>query len=237
MHSYLADREAARRAADYLALQVDSAIADLLKTGSRDAGYAQAQDHAWNDAVDRLARRVPRQLLANEEHDAVPTICCDERASSASERRSPHHRSTSAAAAVRTGSGGKPSRACSKVARAPRSSAGSCSQGSLCSMPIRPRPRPDSRTRSSTRPTDAAWDQALEAAIAEALVIEFADRVVRRGEGGDATWAIGFRDGWADGWIDALAAMRHASIDAGLGPDSIELRVLNDEPRRTSGPP
>ena len=84
---------------------------------------------------------------------------------------------------------------------------------------------------------DEAWDQALEAAIAEALVIEFADRVVRRGEGGDAPWAIGFRDGWADGWNDALAAMRHASIDAGLGPDSIELRVLNDEPRRTSGPP
>ena len=68
-------------------------------------------------------------------------------------------------------------------------------------------------------------------------MIEFADRVVRRGEGGDAPWAIGFRNGWADGWNDALAAMRHASIDAGLGPDSIELRVLNDEPRRTSGPP
>ena len=65
---YLADREAARRAADYVTRQVDSDIADLLKTGSRDAGYALAHDHAWNDAVDRLARRVPRQLLANEEH-------------------------------------------------------------------------------------------------------------------------------------------------------------------------
>ena len=84
---------------------------------------------------------------------------------------------------------------------------------------------------------DEAWDQALEAAIAEALVIEFADRVVRRGEGGNAPWAIGFRDGWADGWNDALTAMHHASIDAGLSPDSIELTVLNDEPRRISDLP
>ena len=65
---YLADREAARRAADYVTRQVDTDLADVLKTGSHDSGYALAHDHAWNDAVDRLARRVPRQLLANEEH-------------------------------------------------------------------------------------------------------------------------------------------------------------------------
>ena len=79
---------------------------------------------------------------------------------------------------------------------------------------------------------DEAWDQALEAAIAEARVIEFADRVVRRGEGGDAPWAIGFREGWTNGWNDAIAAMRSASLNAGAVPASIELTTLNDTPPR-----
>ncbi len=36
--------------------------------GDADDGYRRAYEYAWNDAVNTLARRLPRQLLAGEEH-------------------------------------------------------------------------------------------------------------------------------------------------------------------------
>ena len=79
---------------------------------------------------------------------------------------------------------------------------------------------------------DGALDQAIDAAIARARLIEFTDRIVHGGESADAPWAIGFREGWTNGWNDAIAAMRSASIDAGAAPDSIEIKTLNEtQPR------
>ena len=46
----------------------DADFDDVLKTGSREDGYALAHGDAWNDAVNQLSRRVPRQLLAREQH-------------------------------------------------------------------------------------------------------------------------------------------------------------------------
>ena len=69
---YLADREATRRVAQYVPhyfdADFDDDFADVLKTGSREDGYALAYGDAWNDAVNQLSRSVPRQLLAHEEH-------------------------------------------------------------------------------------------------------------------------------------------------------------------------
>lgn len=65
---YLAERRAARDArliADDLA---DQDLPALLADGSREAGRLLAYDYAWNDAVNTLSRRLPRQLLAREEH-------------------------------------------------------------------------------------------------------------------------------------------------------------------------
>ena len=39
-----------------------------LSDGDADDSYRRAYEYAWNDAVNTLARRVPRQLLAAEEH-------------------------------------------------------------------------------------------------------------------------------------------------------------------------
>ena len=65
---YLADLEAAERVAQHGPRYFDAHFADVLKTGLRDDGFALAYGHAWNDAVDQLSRRVPRQLLAHEQH-------------------------------------------------------------------------------------------------------------------------------------------------------------------------
>lgn len=65
---YLAERRAARDArliADDLA---DQDLPGLLADGSREAGRLLAYDYAWNDAVNTLSRRLPRQMLAREEH-------------------------------------------------------------------------------------------------------------------------------------------------------------------------
>ena len=79
---------------------------------------------------------------------------------------------------------------------------------------------------------DRSLDRAIDAATARARLIDFADRIVHRGESADAPWPIGFREGWTNGWNDAIAAMRSASIDAGAAPDSIEINTLNEtQPR------
>ena len=65
---YLAALEAAERVAQYGPRYFDDDFADVLKTGSRADGYALAYRDAWNDAVNQLSRRVPRQLLAREQH-------------------------------------------------------------------------------------------------------------------------------------------------------------------------
>ena len=65
---YFAERRAARDArliADDLA---DQDLPGLLADGSREDGRLLAYDYAWNDAVNTLARRLPRQMLAREEH-------------------------------------------------------------------------------------------------------------------------------------------------------------------------
>ena len=75
-------------------------------------------------------------------------------------------------------------------------------------------------------------DRAINAASARARLIDFADRIVHRGESADTSWAIGFREGWTNGWNDAIAAMRSASLNAGAAPDSIEIKTLNEtQPR------
>lgn len=65
---YLAERRAARDArliADDLA---DQDLPGLLADGAHADGRLLAYDYAWNDAVNTLSRRLPRQLLAREEH-------------------------------------------------------------------------------------------------------------------------------------------------------------------------
>ena len=79
---------------------------------------------------------------------------------------------------------------------------------------------------------DDSLDRAIDAATARARLIDFADRIVHRGQGADTPWAIGFREGWTNGWNDAIAAMRSASLNAGAAPDSIELTTLSDTPPR-----
>ena len=92
-------------------------------------------------------------------------------------------------------------------------------------------PRGDVRTveQAAMRESYAAsFEDALVQAVAQARIVELADRAVYADEGGDAAWAAGFRRGWADGWNDAIDAMRQASLEAGADPDSAEVGMLNN---------
>lgn len=63
---FLAER-VARREASLVADQLAAAdLPALLAEGTRDDGYSLAYDYAWNDAVDKLSRRLPRQMLERE---------------------------------------------------------------------------------------------------------------------------------------------------------------------------
>lgn len=78
----------------------------------------------------------------------------------------------------------------------------------------------------------AAWEDALAVAMAEARTETIAELIAVDDRGGDAEWAVGFRDGWAAGWNDALDAMRQASEQAGLRANAPEFYILENTPRR-----
>lgn len=78
----------------------------------------------------------------------------------------------------------------------------------------------------------AAWEDALAVAMAEARTETIAELIGVDDRGGDAEWAVGFRDGWAAGWNDALDAMRQASEQAGLRANAPEFYILENTPRR-----
>ncbi len=66
--AYLAERQA-RRDAQLLGPQAaERDLAGLLAEGTRGEGYELAYRRAWNDAVTQLSWRLPRQMLAREEH-------------------------------------------------------------------------------------------------------------------------------------------------------------------------
>ena len=65
---YLAQQEAKQNAIDEARQHAAAKIADLVAVGSFDSGYQPTYRHAWNDAVEQLSRRVPRQRLHEEEH-------------------------------------------------------------------------------------------------------------------------------------------------------------------------
>lgn len=63
---YFAEQRARRDArliADDLAAQD---LPALLQNGAHSDGYHLAYQYAWNDAVDKLSRRLPRQMLERE---------------------------------------------------------------------------------------------------------------------------------------------------------------------------
>ena len=78
----------------------------------------------------------------------------------------------------------------------------------------------------------AAWEDALALAMAEARTEAIAALVVERGQGADAPWALGFREGWAAGWNEALEAMRKASEEAGYPERAPEFYILESAQRR-----
>lgn len=65
---YLAQQEARQNAIDEARQQAAAKIADLVAVGSFDSGYHPTYRYAWNDAIEQLSRRVPRQRLHEEEH-------------------------------------------------------------------------------------------------------------------------------------------------------------------------
>ena len=65
---YLAERAARRAAVDTAPNVAEQEIAAQLANGNADNAYRRAYRYAWNDAVNTLARRIPSQLLAREEH-------------------------------------------------------------------------------------------------------------------------------------------------------------------------
>ena len=64
---YLAERNAREQAPPLGAEAARRDLDRLLRDGSPNAGYALAYHHAWNDAVNQLARRQPNQLLAEQD--------------------------------------------------------------------------------------------------------------------------------------------------------------------------
>jgi len=65
---YLAQQEAKRNAIDEGRQQAAAMITELTGTGSFDSGYQPTYRYAWNDAIERLSRQVPRQRLHEEDH-------------------------------------------------------------------------------------------------------------------------------------------------------------------------
>jgi len=65
---YLARQEAKRNAIEAARRQASTSIADLVAVGSFDSGYQPTYRYAWNDAIERLSRQVPRQRLHEEDH-------------------------------------------------------------------------------------------------------------------------------------------------------------------------
>ena len=65
---YLAQREAKRQAIEEAQQQASVEIAALIRAGSFETGYQPTYRYAWNDAIEELSRRVPRQRLHEEEH-------------------------------------------------------------------------------------------------------------------------------------------------------------------------
>ena len=65
---YLAELEARQSAMEAAPRLAEDEVEAQLSDGDADDSYRRAYEYAWNDAVNTLARRVPRQLLAAEEH-------------------------------------------------------------------------------------------------------------------------------------------------------------------------
>ena len=65
---YLAQQEAKRNAVSEARRQASAEIAGLLGSDNFDRGYQPTYRYAWNDAIERLSRQVPRQRLHEEEH-------------------------------------------------------------------------------------------------------------------------------------------------------------------------
>lgn len=65
---YLAQRDAERSATELAPRQAEEEIGSRIEGGDPARAYQRAYEYAWNDAVNTLSRRIPRQLLAQEEH-------------------------------------------------------------------------------------------------------------------------------------------------------------------------
>ncbi|MCY4619847.1 MAG: hypothetical protein OXD50_15045 [Chloroflexi bacterium] len=65
---YLAELEARQSAVEAAPRLAEDELEAQLSGGDADDGYRRAYEYAWNDAVNTLARGLPRQLLAEEEH-------------------------------------------------------------------------------------------------------------------------------------------------------------------------
>ena len=76
------------------------------------------------------------------------------------------------------------------------------------------------------------WDAALAAATVDARAVALAELIVEGGQGGDAPWAAGFREGWTAGWNEALEAMREASEQSGYSERAPEFHILESAQRR-----
>lgn len=65
---YLAQQEAKHDAIDVARRQATAEFAGLIESDNFDHGYLSTYRYAWNEAIERLSRQVPRQLLQEEEH-------------------------------------------------------------------------------------------------------------------------------------------------------------------------
>ena len=65
---YLAQQEVKRDAIDEARRQAHVKIDGLIASDNFDRGYQPTYRYAWNDAIERLSRQVPRQRLHDEEH-------------------------------------------------------------------------------------------------------------------------------------------------------------------------
>ena len=65
---YLAQQEAKEHAVEPGSREAAKRIDDLIASNNFESGYQSTYRYAWNDAIERLSRRVPGQRLHQEEH-------------------------------------------------------------------------------------------------------------------------------------------------------------------------
>lgn len=65
---FLAQQEARENAIDEAQRRASEELPSLTASESFDLGYQPTYRYAWNDAIETLSRRVPRQRLHEEEH-------------------------------------------------------------------------------------------------------------------------------------------------------------------------